>query len=325
MTTNEIIELPKIELHCHLDGSLSKSFIQTRLGTAVSDEELSVTQECKSLVEYLGKFNYSCACLKDEEGLAEAGYDVLRTMSRENVIYAEIRFAPLLSVTKSMNTEQVIEALLKGLKKGKEDFGIEYNVIACAMRNHSEEDNYQMIKTARNFLGEGVCAADLAGAEAQYPMLEFMELFRRVKALDMPFTIHAGECGSAKNIIDAVNIGAKRVGHGIAMRGNRELQKMVYDSRIGIEMCPISNWQTKAIENIADYPIREFLDAGLLVTINTDNRTVSNTSVTKEINYIQDMYKISDEEILLMMQNAIEVSFANEDIKSKLKRRLLAG
>ena len=219
----------------------------------------------------------------------------------------------------------MIEALLKGLKKGKEDFGIEYNVIACAMRNHSEEDNYQMIKTARNFLGEGVCAADLAGAEAQYPMLEFMELFRRVKALDMPFTIHAGECGSAKNIIDAVNIGAKRVGHGIAMRGNRELQKMVYDSRVGIEMCPISNWQTKAIENIADYPIREFLDAGLLVTINTDNRTVSNTSVTKEINYIQDMYKISDEEILLMMQNAIEVSFANEDIKSKLKRRLIAG
>ena len=195
MTTNEILELPKIELHCHLDGSLSKSFIQTRLGKAVSDEELSVTQECKSLVEYLGKFIYPCACLKDEEGLAEAGYDVLRTMSRENVIYAEIRFAPLLSVTKSMNTEQVIEALLKGLKKGKEDFGIEYNVIACAMRNHSEEDNYQMIKTARNFLGEGVCAADLAGAEAQYPMLEFMELFRRVKALDMPVTIHAGECG----------------------------------------------------------------------------------------------------------------------------------
>lgn len=318
MTTKEMLELPKIELHCHLDGSLSKSFIQTRLGRAVSDEELSVTQECKSLVEYLGKFGCPCACLKDEEGLTAAGYDVLKTMSRENVIYTEIRFAPLLSVTNEMNTEQVIEALFKGLKKGKEDFGIEYNVITCAMRNHSEGENYQMIKTARGFLGEGVCVVDLAGAEAQYPMSEFMELFSKVKSLDMPFTIHAGECGNVKNILDAVNAGAKRVGHGIAMRGDLQLQKLVRDSGIGIEMCPISNWQTKAVANMADYPIKEFLETGLLVTINTDNRTVSNTSLTKEISYIQENYNICDEEVLQMMKNAIEVSFANDDIKHRL-------
>lgn len=318
MTTKELLELPKIELHCHLDGSLSKNFIQTRLGRAVSDEELSVTQECKSLVEYLGKFDCPCACLKDEEGLTAAGYDVLKTMSRENVIYTEIRFAPLLSVTNEMNTEQVIEALLKGLKKGKEDFGIEYNVITCAMRNHSEEENYQMLKTARGFLGDGVCAADLAGAEAQYPMAEFMDLFHEVKALGMPFTIHAGECGNANNIIDSVVAGAKRIGHGIAMRGNQTIQKMIRDSKIGIEMCPISNWQTKAVDNIADYPIKEFLEAGLLVTINTDNRTVSNTSLTKEIKYIKENYNICDEEVLQMMRNAIEVSFANDDIKHSL-------
>ena len=320
MTTNKIIELPKIELHCHLDGSLSKDFIQTRLGRAVSEDELSVTQECKSLVEYLEKFACPCACLQDEKGLTEAGYDLLRTMSLENVIYTEIRFAPLLSVSASMKTEQVIESLLKGLRKGKQDFGIEYNVIACAMRNHSETENYEMIKTAREFLGEGICAVDLAGAEALYPMSEFMELFRKVKALEMPFTIHAGECGNAKNIVDAVDVGAKRVGHGIAMKGNCEIKKKLRDAGIGVEMCPTSNLQTKAVKKVDDYPIKEFLDEGLMVTINTDNRTVSNTSLTKELTHIQSLYGIGDAEISQMMRNAVEVSFANNDVKNTLWR-----
>lgn len=318
MTADELKKLPKIELHCHLDGSLSKKFIQTRLGRAVSVEELSVTQNCRSLAEYLEKFDLPGACLKDEAGLEGAGYDVLENMSRENVYYAEIRFAPLLSVTEEMGTEQVIAALLKGLERGKKDFGVEYNVITCAMRHHSEEQNYQMIKTAREFLGEGVCAADLAGAEAQYPMTEFMELFYKTRKLGMPFTIHAGECGSAQNIVDAVHAGAGRIGHGIAMRGDVAIQKLVREAHIGIEMCPISNLQTKAVKSVAEYPMREFLDAGILVTVNTDNRTVSNSSMTKELEFIQKMYGISDDEIRLMMRNAAETAFADEDLKNRL-------
>lgn len=324
MTAEELKRLPKIELHCHLDGSLSKKFIQTRLGRAVSDEELSVTQNCRSLAEYLEKFDLPGACLKDEAGLMGAGYDVLETMSRENVCYAEIRFAPLLSVTEEMGTGQVIAALLKGLERGKKDFGVEYNVITCAMRHHSEEQNYQMIKTARNFLGEGVCAADLAGAEAQYPMTEFMELFDKTRRLGMPFTIHAGECGSgsAQNIADAVRAGAGRIGHGIAMRGNPAVQKLVREAHVGVEMCPISNLQTKAVQSAAQYPMREFLDAGILVTVNTDNRTVSNSSMTKELEFIQKMYGIRDDEIRLMMRNAAETAFADEEVKSRLYRKL---
>lgn len=318
MTVDELRKVPKIELHCHLDGSLSKEFIQGRLKRAVSEGELQVTQNCESLVEYLEKFELPGACLKDEAGLEGAGYDVLETMSRENVYYAEIRFAPLLSVTEAMGTEQVIAALLRGLEKGKKDYGVEYNVITCAMRHHSEEDNYQMIKTARQFLGAGVCAVDLAGAEAQYPMTEFMELFHKTRKLGMPFTIHAGECGNPQNILDSVQAGAGRIGHGIAMKGYPAIQKLVRDAHIGIEMCPISNLQTKAVKSTAEYPIREFLDAGLLVTINTDNRTVSNSSMTKELEFIQRMYRISDSEILLMMRNAVETSFADDDMKNKL-------
>ena len=166
-----------------------------------------------------------------------------------------------------------------------------------------------MIRTAREYLGNGVCAAALAGAEAIYPMSEFMELFGQAKKLGMPFTIHAGECGNVQNILDSVEAGALRIGHGIAMRGNSEVQKMIREKGIGVEMCPISNLQTKAVESESQYPLREFLDNGIKVTINTDNRTVSNTTMTKELQFIQEHYRITDEEIRLMMINAVDTAF----------------
>lgn len=318
MTAEELRQLPKIELHCHLDGSLSKEFIEARLQRAVSFEELSVSDECTSLVEYLEKFTLPGQCLTDEEGLFGAGYDVLRTMSRENVCYAEIRFAPLLHVSEKIKAEQVIQSLLQGLEQGKKDFGVEYNVITCAMRHHSAEENYEMITTACQFLGRGVCAADLAGAEAQYPMSEFMELFEKTKELGMPFTLHAGECGNAQNIVDSIEAGAKRIGHGIAMRGHSDIQKLVKDNQIGVEMCPISNLQTKAVKGPEEYPIKQFLENGLLVSVNTDNRTVSNTSMTKELAFIQKTYGVIDEEIIQMMHNALQTAFADEELKQKL-------
>ena len=225
MTREDIIKLPKVELHCHLDGSLSREFVEKRLGRQVGKEELSVSNDCTSLAEYLEKFDLPGQCLQDEEGLEEAGYDVLRSMKQENVIYSEIRFAPLLSETDDMNCNKVIEAVLRGLERGKKEFEIDFGLIVCAMRHHSEEMNWRMIRTAREYLGSGVCAADLAGAEAIYPMSEFKNLFQNTHKIGMPFTIHAGECGSAQNIIDSVEAGARRIGHGIAMRGHSDLIK----------------------------------------------------------------------------------------------------
>ena len=179
-----------------------------------------------------------------------------------------------------------------------------------------------MILTAREYLGCGVCAADLAGAEASYPMTEFMNLFQNAHKIGMPFTIHAGECGNAQNIIDAIEAGAGRIGHGIAMRGNKALQQKLAARETGIEMCPISNLQTKAVQCASEYPLREFLDAGLKVTINTDNRTVSNTTLTKELEFVQKQYGIRDEEVLLLMRNAVDAAFAADAVKERLYRSL---
>ena len=325
MLREEIIKLPKVELHCHLDGSLSQGFVEKRLGRPVRREELSVSNDCTSLAEYLEKFDLPGQCLRDEEGLEEAGYDVLRSMKQENVIYSEIRFAPLLSETEDMSCSKVIEAVLRGLERGKKDFGIDFGLIVCAMRHHSEEMNWRMIRTAREYLGSGVCAADLAGAEASYPMSEFKNLFQNTHKIGMPFTIHAGECGSVQNIIDSVEAGAGRIGHGIAMRGHSNLIKELAGKGIGIEMCPISNLQTKAVAGPEEYPIREFLNGGLKVTVNTDNRTVSGTTMTRELEFIQKMYEIRDEEIYLLMKNAADVAFTNDTIREKLYRTIKNG
>lgn len=322
MTRDELVALPKVELHCHLDGSLSRNFIEKRLGRKVSQEELSVSDDCRSLNEYLEKFYLPGQCLMDEQGLREAGYDVLRSMHQENVCYAEVRFAPLLSETSDMDCRKVIEAVIAGMNKGKQDFGVEYGIITCAMRHHSAEENLRMLQITREYLGDGVCAADLAGAEALYPMSEFMDVFETVKKLGMPFTLHAGECGNVQNIIDSVEAGAGRIGHGIAMHGHLELQSELAKKGIGIEMCPISNLQTKAVQSTAEYPIREFLDAGLKVSINTDNRTVSNTSLAKELDFVQKTYGVSDEEIRKMMQNAVETAFAGDDVKERLQKKM---
>ena len=142
--------------------------------------------------------------------------------------------------------------------QGKTEFGIDYGVIVCAMRHESEGANRRMLKAAREFLGNGVCAADLAGNEAAFPMSLFMELFGEVRRLEMPFTIHAGECGSVQNILDAVQCGASRIGHGIALRGQKEAIAFCRDRQIGIEMCPLSNMQTKAVKDPAEYPIQDF-------------------------------------------------------------------
>ena len=318
MKLEELIKLPKIEQHCHLDGSLSKAFVEKRTGRKVRDLELHVPEGCASLNEYLDKFLLPCSCIEDAKGLEDAGYDFISHIKEENVVYTEVRFAPMNPIHESLSLDRVLESLLTGLEKGTQEFGVEYNVIVCAMRHHSEDTNLRMFRSARKFLGEGVCAGDLAGAEALFPMSRFRNLFAEVRKLGMPFTIHAGECGNVQNIEDAIAAGAGRIGHGIAMRGNRKVQRLCREKRIGIEMCPISNLQTRAVEEPSGYPLREFLNAGLAVTINTDNRTVSNTTLSKELEFVQRVYGITDGEIIQVMKNAVDTLFADDSVKDRL-------
>lgn len=322
MFEKEILNMPKIDLHCHLDGSMTQKGIEKILEREVGISELQVSSECRSLAEYLEKFDLPLECIQTPEGLKESSKEFLLNLQGDNVKYVEVRFAPQLSTARGMNCTTVMEAVLEGLKAAKEQCGIYYQVIACMMRHHSEETNLSMLKDCREFLGEGLCAVDLAGDEAVFPTRNFYELFQCAKKLDYPFTIHAGECGSVQSILDAVEMGAGRIGHGIAMKGNAEVQKVLAAKCIGVEMCPISNYQTKALRPGEVYPIREFANAGVPVTVNTDNRTVSNTSLGKEMKFLWEQFGISVEELYQYRKNALEAAFCDELMKHEVWKTL---
>ena len=322
MNKEKILKLPKLDLHCHLDGSLSQSFLESTLGRKFSMDELSVSMECSSLVEYLEKFDIPLSAMNSRENIEQATIDVMRSAAEENVRYIEIRFAPLLSVTDSLSTEDVIESVISGLKEGYRLYDIYGNVICCAITHHDIEASKSMFKIAREYYKDGVVGLDLAGDEANHPIKEFSELFKYAKDLGMNFTIHAGEAGPKSNIEGAIEYGAKRIGHGIAMRYDEKLLKLAKDRHIGIEMCPISNYQTKAVGKKDIYPYSDYIKRGLLATVNTDNRLVSSTSITDEILFLQKKNMINDDEILQGIKNAIEVSFASDDIKDTLLKEL---
>lgn len=321
MTREQLRKMPKVDLHCHLDGSLPVSMVSKLLNREVSSSELQVEKDCRNLAQYLEKFELPLTCLQTVQGLSIAAFEFMKSLVDEGIVYVEVRFAPLLSIQEGLSCREIIEAVLEGMEKGKQAFGISYGVIACAMRHHSEEDNLDMLTIAKEYLGNGICGVDLAGNEAAYPMHEFTSLFEKARQLGLPYTIHAGECGSVENVVDAVSCGAKRIGHGIALRGHKEAQELCKTKEIGIELCPTSNFQTKAVLCVEEYPIREFMDKGLLVTVNTDNRTVSNTTITQELEFIQTQFQVSDEEVIQLQKNAVKVSFATPQVKEELLKK----
>lgn len=318
MLSEKILTMPKIDLHCHMDGSMTLESMREILGREILPEDVQVSEKCTSLPEYLEKFDIPLECIQTREGLKKSAKDFLLSLTKDQIKYVEVRFAPQLSRHQGLNCTRVMEAVLEGLAEAKKECEIFYQVIACTMRHHDEETNIRMLKECREFLGEGLCAVDLAGDESGFPTAGFRNVFEYARKLDYPYTIHAGECGSVESILNAVEMGAKRIGHGIAMTGHPEVQSLLAKKRIGVEMCPISNYQTRAVKPGQIYPIREFAKNGLLVTVNTDNRTVSNTSIAKEMRFLNEEFFITEEELRQYQENAIEAAFCDDAVKHEI-------
>ena len=319
-------KLPKIDLHCHLDGSLSLGTINKliklenlEIDTNNLEEKLRVDDSCTDLAMYLQKFELPLKLLKTPKSFEIAVYDLLKEVASENMIYTEIRFAPFLSATTTKEAKEIVGSAIIGLNKAKEDFGIEANLILCCMRHQDEETNLKVLDVANEFLNKGVCAIDIAGDEARFPMSLFENIFNKAKEEHIPFTIHAGETGSFENVKQAVKFGAKRIGHGIAIMNDKEALELCLENKIGIEMCPTSNRQTRAIDDMKDYPYGYFMEKGLLVTLNTDNRTVSNTTINKEIDLLSFYGEV---DYMKCLENAVEVSFASDEVKVKLREKI---
>lgn len=325
---NKCITIPKIDLHCHLDGSVKESVLielAQKDGRQISEKEakklLQVHESCQSLAEYLSCFDLPLHYLQAEDGLKKAAYALAMDAAAENVKYIEVRFAPSYLMNQGLTVQKIIASVLMGLEEAEKNADIRTGIIVCGMRNISMEENIRMLKSAMEFYGNGVVACDLAGDELAYPTKLFADFFVLAKKLGIPFTIHSGECGSKENIKTALQLGAKRLGHGIAMADDIKLMRRCADINVGVELCPTSNLHTKAVSSYKEYPLRTMMEAGVMVSVNTDNRTVSNTNSTKEFLHMVEDLNLCEEDLKQIYTCSVEMAFADDACKEQLLKK----
>lgn len=319
-----------IDLHLHLDGSLP---IKTVLKLAKlqnialpgEDEAtlrkyLAVSPSAKSLNDYLRCFDLPLMLLQSCEAVKIALYELICELKEQGIIYSEIRFAPQLHTKCGCTQREIIEAAITGLDKAQKDFNTKSNLILCAMRGGSEEDNLLTVSLAAEYLGNGVCAVDLAGAEALYKTELYRNVFSLAARLCVPFTIHAGEADGVQSVKTAVEFGARRIGHGVAAVDDDELLDEIKRKNISIECCLTSNLQTKAVSKLENHPIKDFLRLGINATINTDNMTVSDTTVEKELSLLSDIAPEISRKTL--MRNAVNAAFLSDNEREELMRKM---
>lgn len=323
--------MPKIELHCHLDGSARP---ETLLNLAVLEDikipsyDLDVIKkmvtapwECKSLSEYLERFDIPLLLMQSKDSLRRVTYELLEDAAKENVKYIEIRFAPTQHIKNGLTIEDTIDSVLLGMRQGQKDFDIKCNLILSCMRNLSTETAFLVIEKGKKYIGQGVVAIDLCSVEDKSFAEKFQEPIALAKEYGYRVTIHAGESGIGENVLEAVKIlGAERIGHGVFIMDCQEAYKIVKDNGVTLEMCPTSNIQTKAVNKLSEHPFYDFYNDGIKVTINTDNRTVSNTTMSGECELLSKEFGITFEEYKCIYLNSVDAAFTDFNTKNELRQ-----
>ncbi len=294
LTLDFIEKLPKTDLHVHLDGSLRLDTIidlakkhSVKLPTFDRDELFKLIyagEICQSLEDYLKAFDVTLAVMQTEESLERSAFELAEDAWNEGVRHIEVRYAPMLHTREGLRLTTVVEAVLRGLRMAKRTYGIRYGLILCGIRSMSSESSIRMAELCIAFKNRGVVGFDLAGSEVNNPAALHRNAFQLILNNNINCTAHAGEAYGPESIAQAIHkCGAHRIGHGTRLIENGDLLNYVNDHRVALEVCPSSNIQTKAAESWDAHPVDFFVDYGLRVSINTDNRLVTDTTVSKEL------------------------------------------
>ncbi|USS86193.1 adenosine deaminase [Fructilactobacillus cliffordii] len=331
LTRAEIQRFPKAELHCHLDGSIRPHTLRQiarSQGMAVDSNLMELTRKmvapkkCENLEEYLEIFDFVLPFLQTVPALQRAAYDVMEQAHQDGVVYLELRFAPVLSTQGQLTIPETVQAVAAGMDEAYRTYGIRGNLIVCGMRTEdgtAVHHDFQSLEEVQ----DQVAGIDLAGPEVDGFVPEYeQDLQEAVADLDVQLTLHAGECGCAHNVVEAIQAGSQRIGHGIAANGDAEAERLLKERQICIEGCPTSNCQTGSLERIEDYPLQRWLSQGQALCINTDNRTVSDTTLTEEYFQLAHHDGLTKDQLRLCNQNAVRNSFADEVTKASLLQEI---
>jgi adenosine deaminase len=322
--------LPKVLLHEHLDGVLRPRTIielakeEKYKGLPTNDpDELSQWffrgANQGSLAKYLEGFTHTIAVMQTEEALQRVAYEQAEDLSRDCVIYFETRFAPVFHTQKGLTHQQIVGAVLKGLERARKDFGIASGLIICAMRNMNV--SLEMAELAVDFRARGVVGFDLAGEEGGYPPKKHVDAFHYIQRENFNITVHAGEGYGKESIWQAIQYcGAHRIGHGTRLIEDitvvdgkavklGDLAQYVLDKRVPLEICLLSNVHTGATPSLAEHPFKILYQEKFRVTLNTDNRLMSQTSMSQEFKAAADTFGLTVEDFEKITINAMKSAF----------------
>ena len=331
----QIERLPKTDLHVHLDGSMR---IETLIELAKAQgvplpastpegmkEAMGLGRNTGSLVEYLKAFDLTLQVLQDEESLYRVAYELAVDCAAENVRYMEVRYSPMLHTRRKLKLTKVVETVLRGLHDAQAEHHIESNLIVCGIRNISPESSMRMAELVVAYKNRGVVGFDLAGAEYDYPPKDHQEAFALVRQNNINVTIHAGEAYGPASIAQALHVcGAHRIGHGCRLREDGDLLRYVVDHRIPLECCPSSNVQTGAVPSIAEHPLRLYFNLGARITVNTDNRLITDTTVSRELHHIHTQLDFDWTELRQLILNGFKSAFLPYHEKRRFMRAISA-
>lgn len=322
---------PKIDLHLHLDGSmplpiaytLAKERNLTSKSFAEFSKTMRVKEDCHSLQDYLSCFDTPLAILQDCEALYKTCRALIFELHKQHLLYAEIRFAPQMHTRGDETQEDIIRAVLKAYHDIEAEIApMKVRFILCMMTlgeaNITHDANIETLHLAKKYLGQGIVAVDMAGAEGITELENFRYLFTLAKELQLPYTVHAGESCGYENVRTAISFQTKRIGHGRSSIESNDLMDELKKTQLPLELCATSNIHCQVVSSIRKHPIRKLYDYGINVTINTDNMTISNTTLDKEYDVLRTQLGFQDIDFININRNALLVSFLEDDEKQAL-------
>ncbi len=335
LSRDDLHAWPKAELHCHLDGSLRLETMlelaeeqgKTRRLPADSveglEEILVEIDDSETLEAYLAWFRYTIPLMQTAEALERIAYELAEDNAAENVRYLEVRYGPILHTEEGLTLEEANDAVLAGLRRAEQDLGLRTALIICGLRDRYESASLRQAELAAAYRERGAVGFDLAGGEAGNPPKHHRAAFYYARNHLLNLTIHAGESWGPDSIRQALFFcGAHRIGHGTSLYKDPDLMQYVVDHRIPLEICPTSNVQTHVVSSYEAHPLKRYVEAGVPVTINTDNRLFSRTSVTDELWRVHAHCGVGAEDLREIALNGFRHAFLPWDQRQALLKEV---
>jgi len=333
MTRRTIERLPKTDIHCHLDGCLRPRTVLElaeaqgiRLPTRKLPELtrlLEAGKRTRNLGDYLKIFDLTLSVMQERAALYRVAFELAEDAAKENIRHLEVRYAPILHQKKKLKYDEIVDAVIEGLRDAGARLGMSTGVIICGIRSMDPRTSVALAELAVAYKGRGVLAFDLAGQEKDYPAKAHRDAFQVILKNNVNSTVHAGEAFGPASIAQALHYcGAHRIGHGTRLREDPAVLAYVNDHRIPLEVCLSSNVQTRAVRTLRDHPFGEYFRQGIRVTLNTDSRLISATDVTNEMLLAARAFRLSPYELKRIVINGFKSSFLPYAQKARMLREV---